>query len=242
MRIGIAQLNSTVGDLSGNLALAIDAYEQFVGKNIDLVVYPELFLCGYPPRDLLLKENFGLDLLEALNSFASATGPVPALMGYAERIENKRLQPYYNAAAWCVEGNIKQTFHKRLLPAYDVFDETRYFKSGEKDFIIKYNGKHIAVTICEDIWNIDQQDYPTDPITEIAEEKTDLLINLSASPWYLGKEKKRKDLLQNIAQRCKCTVVYVNSVGGNDELIFDGLSMTINHEGKLLFQLPSFAS
>ena len=229
MRIGIAQLNPTVGDLEGNLALAIDAYEQLVGQNVDLVVYPELFLCGYPPRDLLLKENFGNDLQACLLEFVKSTGPVPALIGYAESIEFPKTQPFYNSAAWCAEGKIIQTFHKRLLPTYDVFDEKRYFMEGDRSFVIPYKGKSIAVTICEDIWNTDQVKYAHDPLDEIAQENPDLLINLSASPWHIRKDEQRIELLGRVAKKCKCPVVYVNAVGGNDELVFDGFSLSVNH-------------
>ena len=241
MRIGIAQLNSIAGDIKGNLALALDAYEQLIGKGVDLVVYPELFLCGYPPRDLLLKEKFGDDLADSLLVFAAATGPVPALIGFAESKIKAARQPFHNAAAWCVDGQARQTFHKRLLPHYDVFDETRYFAKGEKEFFVEYKGEKIAVTICEDIWNIKKNEYEEDPVEKIASQSPDLLINLSASPWHLGKTEQRVELLQNVSRKCDCPVVYVNSVGGNDELIFDGLSMSIARDGTLLATADSFS-
>ncbi len=241
MRIGIAQLNSTVGDLAGNLALAIDAYEQLVGQGVDLVVYPELMLCGYPPRDLLLKENFGRDCLNSLQEFARATGPTPALIGFPEKNEGDAGEPFFNAAAWCTEGSVTQTFHKRLLPTYDVFDEDRYFAPGNSRFMIKYKGKSIAVTICEDVWNLKEDLYLTDPLDEIASEKPDFLINLSASPWYSGKESLRIELLAGVARKVDCPVVYVNSVGGNDELVFDGFSLSLNAKGELITSSRSFA-
>ena len=241
MRIGIAQLNSIVGDIEGNLALAIDAYEQLVGRGVDLIVYPELFLCGYPPRDLLMKENFLLDLSESLHSFASVTGPTPALIGYAEKSTDSPKFSCYNAAAWCVKGKISQTFHKRLLPTYDVFDETRYFIPGQKEFFTQLKGKNIAVTICEDIWNFNNDFYDQDPIEEISKSQTDLLINLSASPWFIGKENERNEILKKAAKKCDCPVVYVNAIGGNDELIFDGLSMTFNKNGDLHAVSTSFS-
>ena len=153
MRIGIAQLNPTVGDLTGNLALALDAYEQLVGQGVDLIVYPELMLCGYPPRDLLLKENFGKDCRNALEEFARTTGPTPALIGFPEQNDGPSGEPFFNAAAWCVAGSVGQTFRKRLLPTYDVFDEDRYFSPGDASPLIELKGKRIAVTICEDAWN-----------------------------------------------------------------------------------------
>ena len=240
MRIGIAQLNPIVGDIPGNLALALDAYEQLTGQGVDLVVYPELFLCGYPPRDLLLKEKFGKDLADSLKVFASATGPVPALIGYAEINQNPSKQPFLNAAGWCVQGHVSQSFHKRLLPTYDVFDESRYFVTGREKFFVEYKGKKIAVTICEDIWNVLENEYPEDPVEEIASQSPDLLLNLSASPWHLGKSEKRIELLRQVSGKCQCPVVYVNSVGGNDELIFDGMSMSIDGDGTLLANSDSF--
>ena len=241
MRIGIAQLNSTVGDLAGNLALAIDAYEQLVGQGVDLVVYPELMLCGYPPRDLLLKENFGRDCLNSLQEFARATGPTPGLIGFPEKNEGDAGEPFFNAAAWCMEGSVTQTFRKRLLPTYDVFDEDRYFAPGNSTLMIEYKGKSIAVTICEGVWNLEKDLYPTDPLDEIASEKPDFLINLSASPWYSGKECLRIELLAGVARKVDCPVDNVNSVGGNDELVFDGFSLSLNANGELISSSRSFA-
>ena len=241
MRIGIAQLNSTVGDLTGNLALAIDAYEQLLGQGVDLVVYPELMLCGYPPRDLLLKENFGRDCLNSLEEFARCTGPTPALIGFPEINEKGSGEPFFNAAAWCVEGSVCQTFRKRLLPTYDVFDEDRYFAPGDSSPMINFKDKRIAVTICEDVWNSEGNLYPNDPLEDISGKKPDLLINLSASPWYAGKEAKRIDLLAVVARKVKCPVTYVNAVGGNDELVFDGFSLSLNAKGELMTSSRSFS-
>lgn len=240
MRIGIAQMNPTVGDLSGNLALALDAYEQLVGQGVDLIVYPELMLCGYPPRDLLLKENFGKDCRNALEEFARTTGPTPALIGFPEQNDGPSGEPFFNAAAWCVAGSVGQTFRKRLLPTYDVFDEDRYFSPGNASPLIELKGKRIAVTICEDVWNSGGDLYSSDPLDAIASEKPDLLVNLSASPWHSGKESKRIDLLGEVARKAGCPVAYVNVVGGNDELIFDGFSLTLDAGGSVLAQSPSF--
>jgi len=129
MKIGIAQLNSTVGDLSGNLQLASNAYSELVCEGAELVVFPELTLCGYPPRDLLLKKRFGTDCAEVLNQFATQTGDCPALIGFPDHAEVRTKKPFFNAAALCSGGKVIQVFHKRLLPTYDVFDEDRYFAS-----------------------------------------------------------------------------------------------------------------
>jgi NAD+ synthase (glutamine-hydrolysing) len=240
MRIGVAQLNATVGDLDGNLALAVDAYEQLVGQGVDLIVYPELFLCGYPPRDLLLKSRFGKDLAERLTRFAEQTGPTPTLIGFAEESKKDSGRPYFNSAAWCEEGKVVKTARKRLLPTYDVFDEARYFEPGDDTLIIEFKGKKLAVTICEDIWNVEGNLYETDPLKEIAQANPDLVLNLSASPWHRGKQAIRQDLLSKVAPLCNCPVLYVNVIGGNDELIFDGGSMAVDAEGKTLAALPVF--
>ena len=239
MRLGIAQLNPTVGDLQSNLALAIDAYEQLVGQGADLVVYPELMLCGYPPRDLLIKERFLSDIRAILDEFARQTGPVPALIGFPEEAPDQTVKAF-NSAAWCIEGKTGQVFRKRLLPTYDVFDETRYFESGTLTNLLEYQGKCLAITICEDVWNLSDQRYSSDPLEEIAALKPDLLINLSASPWHLNKEEQRKDLLRKVVEKVKCPVSYINAVGGNDELIFDGHSMSIDRSGELIAQSSSF--
>jgi NAD+ synthase (glutamine-hydrolysing) len=239
MRIGIAQLNPTVGDLQGNLALAIDAYEQLAGQGADLVVYPELMLCGYPPRDLLIKERFLLDIRSSLNEFARQTGPVPALIGFPEEAPDHTAKAF-NSAAWCIQGKAGQVFRKRLLPTYDVFDETRYFESGTLTNLLEYQGKRIAVTICEDVWNLSDQRYSSDPLEEIVDLEPDLLINLSASPWHLDKEEQRKDLLRKVVEKVQCPVSYINAVGGNDELIFDGHSMSIDRSGEVIAQSSSF--
>ncbi len=240
MRIGVAQLNATVGDLDGNLALAIDAYEQLVGQGVDLVAYPELFLCGYPPRDLLLKTRFVSDLAARLNAFAEQTGPTPAVIGFVEKSGKDAGRPFHNSAAWCVEGKVAHIARKRLLPTYDVFDEARYFEPGEDSLVLEHKGKKIAVTICEDVWNEAGELYATDPLNEVREVSPDLLLNLSASPWHQGKQAVRHEVLAKVATKCACPVIYVNLVGGNDELIFDGASMAANADGERISHLPAF--
>ena len=240
MRIGVAQLNATVGDLDGNLALAIDAYEQLVGQGVDLVAYPELFLCGYPPRDLLLKTCFVSDLEERLEAFARQTGPTPAVIGFVEKSGKRVGRPFYNSAAWCEQGQVAQVARKGLLPTYDVFDEARYFEPGENPLVLEYKGKKVAVTICEDVWNPTGELYSADPVAEIREHSPDLLLNLSASPWHQGKQSVRRELMTQVAGKCGCPVIYVNLVGGNDELVFDGASMAVDANGESISHLPAF--
>ena len=241
MRIGFAQLNTTVGDLEGNLALGIDAYEQLCGQGVDLVIFPELFLCGYPPRDLLHKENFLPDIYKTLIEFANQVGPTPALIGYAEtNLSPTSFRNAYNSAAWCEEGEIKQNFRKRLLPTYDVFDEDRYFSPGNASMTRAWKGKKVAVSICEDIWNVDSSLHSENPITKICEEKPDLLINLSASPWHQGKQEQRIELLSKVVSKVNCPLCYVNSIGGNDELVFDGRSLAMGSDGQIIYEAKAF--
>ena len=241
MRIGIAQLNGTVGDLHGNLALSIDAYEQLRSQNVDLIVYPELFLSGYPPRDLLFKERFLQDVNDVLIQFAKEVGPTPALIGFPQaQTEMLYSKKCFNAAAWCENGGIRKTFHKRLLPTYDVFDEERYFLQGSKPLTIIHKEKKIAVTICEDIWNMDSKLHENNPLSAIDSEKPDIVINLSASPWHTGKQDARLAILRNVVKKIECPVCYVNSIGGNDELVFDGRSLSMNRNGTVVAQSNAF--
>ncbi len=242
MKIGIAQINSTVGDLAGNLQLSSDAYAQLVEQGADLIVFPELALCGYPPRDLLLKKRFGGDCRRTLEEFAGQTGPCPALIGFPQQGTEIGKEPFFNAAALCVNGTVTQIFQKRLLPTYDVFDEDRYFASGQAPLSFLHLGKKFAVTICEDIWNLDKDLHCSDPLEEIQTLQPDLLINLSASPWHHQKKNQRKELLRRVVKKVNCPLLYVNAVGGNDELIFDGSSIALSANGKTISQAPSFES
>ena len=242
MKIGIAQINTTVGDLTGNFDILRCAYDELSSDGADLVIFPELALSGYPPRDLLLKKRFGEDCAEKLNQFAKLTGECPALLGYPEKIGLKQSRSYYNSAALCFDGEVKQVFRKRLLPTYDVFDEDRYFESGKSPLYFSLLGKKIAVSICEDIWNSNGNQHSENPITDIAKEKLDLLINLSASPWHVDKKMQRSSILQEVVQKINCPLVYVNSVGGNDELIFDGSSVVLDSSANPTHFSPSFES
>lgn len=242
MKIGIAQINTTVGDLTGNFEILRCAYDELSSDGADLVIFPELALSGYPPRDLLLKKRFGEDCAEKLNQFAKLTGECPALLGYPEKIGLKQIRSYYNSAALCFDGEVKQVFRKRLLPTYDVFDEDRYFESGKSPLYFSLLGKKIAVSICEDIWNSNGNQHSENPITDIAKEKLDLLINLSASPWHVDKKMQRSSILQEVVQKINCPLIYVNSVGGNDELIFDGSSVVLDSSANPTHFSPSFES
>lgn len=245
MKIGLAQINTTVGDLAGNQQLILDAYQALVADGAELVLFPELAICGYPPRDLLFKSRFVSDIEATLKTIATEIGSVPAVIGTVEaRNKDESGRPFYNAAAWCENGTIQTMARKCLLPSYDVFDEDRYFQPALAPVIHEWNGKRIGITICEDIWTAPavqtNRRYNVDPLTTFAEKGIDLLLNLSASPWHDGKNEAREPLLQFAADRCKCPAIYCNAVGGNDELIFDGGSLIADPERGLIAGLAAF--
>jgi NAD+ synthase (glutamine-hydrolysing) len=245
MKIGIAQINTTVGDLSGNSQRILDAYQALVSEGAELVLFPELAICGYPPRDLLFKTRFVSDTEDALDAIAKKIGSVPAIIGYVQDRGPYIIgRPFYNAAAWCEAGEIKAVGRKSLLPSYDVFDEERYFEPAEAPTVYEWQGKKVGLTICEDIWNNPSvptsRRYCDDPVGTLAEQNIDLLINLSASPWHEGKNEAREPLVQDAAERCGCPAVYCNAIGGNDELIFDGGSLVAHHERGLVAGLAAF--
>jgi NAD+ synthetase len=245
MRIGILQLNATIGAFDKNRARLEQAYREAVEKGAELVLAPELFLCGYPPRDLLLRDDFisrGLDCLEAL---AKSVGAVPLIVGYVDRNPTRPGRALRNAAAVIQNGKILHRIAKSLLPTYDVFDEDRYFEPAEKVAPLKIGGQKIGVTICEDIWNDadfwPERRYRCDPIRELVDADAKLIVNISASPWQRGKEATRLAMLQRVARDERVPLVQVNMVGANDELIFDGHSVALNAKGEVLVLGASFA-
>ena len=245
MKIGVLQLNFTIGDFAQNAEKVRAAYEQAVRKGAELCVGPELGLCGYPPRDLLNREDFLASHDRSLKKLAQAIGKAPLILGGIEKTKKRDGRPLHNAAFLLENGNVRVVARKSLLPTYDVFDEDRYFEPGTANVPVRLAGRKIGVTICEDIWNDEdlwpERRYRRDPVRELARKKIDLLINLSASPWNMGKEKVRYRLLAEVAKREKIPVVQVNLVGGNDELVFDGESMVVGPKGGLLGRAAAFA-
>ena len=244
MKIGILQLNFTVGDFRGNSEKIVSAYERAVREGAELCVGSELGLCGYPPRDLLNRRDFVESHERALREVAKRVGKVPLLIGGIEKTNQKTGRPLYNTAFLVEKGKTRAVARKILLPTYDVFDEDRYFEAGEKVGSVRIAGKRVGVTICEDIWNDEdlwpERRYRIDPVRELAKKGMDLLINLSASPWNIGKEKVRYRLLAEVAKREKIPVIQVNQVGGNDELVFDGQSLGVGVKGGLLARGVAF--
>ncbi len=244
MRIGIAQINTTVGHLEGNRIRILRAYGQLCGKGAELVLFPELAVTGYPPRDLLFKGRFVSDNVDSLRMIAEKVGDIPILIGFVEANPSQKGRDFFNSAAWCHNGQVEKIFHKTLLPSYDVFDEDRYFQPANGPGTLFFKGLKIGVTICEDIWThpviASGKRYPLDPLEKLAEGQVDMVLNLSASPWHNEKNDLRKALLSETARQCGCPVVYCNAVGGNDELIFDGRSLAANAEGWIIAGLEAF--
>ncbi|TVR56113.1 MAG: NAD+ synthase [Puniceicoccaceae bacterium] len=246
MRIGLAQINPTVGDLDGNRRLILDAYHGLVDQGASLVLFPELAVCGYPPRDLLFKRRFVSDGEDSLLKIAAAVGDVPAVVGFVETNPHPDGRPFFNAAAFCHRGEVLAIGRKCLLPTYDVFDEDRYFEPADQPLVLDFRGRRIGITICEDIWTMDGPDlrrrYDFDPVTWLAGQSIDLHLNLSASPWHRGKCQHRRRLISAAATHSGAPLAYCNAVGGNDELIFDGRSLAFDATGHLLAELPAFST
>ena len=237
MNIAISQINTTVGDFNGNSDKIVDAWQHADEAGAELVVLPELALCGYPPRDLLAKPAFLRQNQMALERLAKRGGRAVAVVGYASVNETNSGRPARNSAAVLRDGQVAALRHKTLLPTYDVFDEDRYFEPATDNTPVEILGKKIGITICEDIWNdevfLNDRRYGRSPTDELTGGGVELLLNLSASPWNLGKEHSRHVLLSQLSTKAGCPVVYCNLVGGNDELVFDGGSQYYNGHGVL---------
>lgn len=244
MKIGIAQINSVVGDFPGNAKRLIAAYRECLEQGAELVISPELSLVGYPPRDLVFKSSFVPKCLQALDYLAGEIREIPILVGYVDHHHPRQPgKPFRNAAAWLENGSVRHRVWKTLLPTYDVFDERRYFEPSESCAPIEWNGRRIGITICEDIWTEDYLDrplYQRDPVSELSEQGIDLMLNLSASPFHLGKPELRRSMIGAIARKNRTPVVYCNAIGGQDQLVFDGHSLVVGSNGRIIEQFPGF--
>jgi NAD+ synthase (glutamine-hydrolysing) len=252
MRIAIAQLNPIVGDIEGNAQRILEAAQTAFNRGAELLLTPELSLCGYPPRDLLLNLGFVEKMSRQLQLLSQQLPEkLAVLVGFVEKNPSATVRgekPLFNSIALLKSQEIKQIFTKRLLPTYDVFDEDRYFASGKESqyFQLTENNVKIGVTICEDVWNDEQfwgqRQYAVNPIADLANLGVDLIVNLSASPYSVGKQKLRESLLSHSATRYNLPIVYVNQVGGNDDLIFDGDSVAFNRQGEVIYRAQAFTS
>ena len=243
MKIGIAQLNSIVGDLSGNAESIVLAYNELVSKGADIVITPELSLTGYPPRDLVFKSTFVPKNLEALDDIMARVGSVPLMVGYVDFNTEDAGKPFENAVAVLQDGKKIDKIIKCLLPTYDVFDEARYFQPSKEVKPLMLSGLSVGVTICEDIWSEDflpSNLYVKDPAGSLADKGIDVLLNLSASPFHSEKPKERHSMLSFLARRIGIPVIYCNAIGGNDQLVFDGNSAGYSSGGEVIMQCPGF--
>jgi NAD+ synthetase len=244
MKIALAQINTTVGDFAGNIDRIVKYAQGAQGRGADLVVFPELAVCGYPPRDLVEKPGFIRKSETQLERLAGLLPPVPTLVGYVRRSHAVQGKPAADAAALIKDGRVVLDYTKILLPFYDVFDESRYFEPGQSIQLHECNGFKLGITICEDVWNDKhfwkKQLYTRDPVEESVRAGANLLLNIASSPFSTEKIQLRHDMLKAIAETRHIAVVYVNQVGGNDQLVFDGSSMAFNAKGELCARARSF--
>jgi NAD+ synthase (glutamine-hydrolysing) len=243
MKIALAQFNPTVGDFSGNAARILDLAAQAKKKGADLAVFSELCVCGYLPQDLLERPAFVERNESTLKEIAEKV-VLPAIVGYVGRAENGTGKSIANKAALLCGGRSVFEQSKMLLPTYDVFDESRYFQPAERQVVHEFGGERLGITICEDVWNDknfwDKPLYERDPVTELIGQGTSMLLNISASPYTIDKRALRVDMLRTIAVHNRRPIVYVNQVGGNDSLIFDGASFAMTGDGRVAAQALAF--
>jgi len=223
LRIGLAQINPTVGDLGGNSRLIVDWIGRARDEGVDIVCFPELALTGYPPEDLVLKPAFVRDNLKQLDFVVGATKGISAVVGFVDEDGD-----VFNAAAFIHDGELKAVYHKVFLPNYGVFDEQRYFTPGHRCPIFEVAGTRVGVSVCEDCW------YPSGPMAWQALHGAELMLNINGSPYHEGKRVPREAMISDRARDYGCFIAWVNTVGGQDELVFDGDSIVVDAAGRLL--------
>ena len=242
LKIAIAQMNPTVGDYAGNTARILRWLDLAERQGADLIVFPEAALCGYPVWDLANKKQFLAEGMKCLNRIAAATRgkKIAVVLGFIDRgtSPKSRVPPNaFNSAAWLEKGKIRTVYHKQLLPTYDVFLEDVFFRPGTETKVVPFKGHKIGLTICEDIWD---ERYEVKPLAALAKQKADLILNISASPYYRDVAAARERLLKGHARHYGFPILYVNQVGGQDDLLFDGRSCLIDAKGRVFFQAPAF--
>jgi NAD+ synthase (glutamine-hydrolysing) len=243
MQIGFAQINTTVGDLRANQAKILCAYERAIATGADLVLTPELALTGYPPKDLVFKSAFVPETLESLDTLHRSIGSKPLLVGFVDYNPSIPGKPFVNACAVLEKDKPIRKVFKTLLPTYDVFDEARYFEPAASQEPVELLGTKVGITICEDIWTdkyLSRDLYRTSPVGTLVAKGVRLIVNLSSSPFHIGKPALRREMVRELARDHRVPFFYCNAIGGNDELIFDGGSFAINERGETIFQMPAF--
>jgi NAD+ synthase (glutamine-hydrolysing) len=231
MRVALGQFNAVVGDLAGNAEKIRNIYIQAVRSDVDLLVFPELAVCGYPPEDLLLKKHFPEDNRLILEKLAADCGETTIVVGFAESCRSNS----YNSAAVLQNGSVNKVYRKGVLPNYGVFDEQRYFRPGSEPVVLNLDELSVAITICEDVWDIERL---ANFLSEAG--RIQMILNISASPFYVGKTKQRQTTVSQCAKKFSCAVCYCNLVGGQDELVFDGRSMFIGSTGTVVARAKAF--
>ena len=250
MKIAIAQINPIIGDLPGNAQKILEMSQKAVSAGVRLLLTPELSICGYPPRDLLVNPSFVEAMDKTLQKLAEDLPTnLAVLVGTVVKNSQAHItggKNLFNSIALLENGKIQQFFHKRLLPTYDVFDEKRYFEPGLQANYFKLDDLNIGVTICEDLWNDEEfwgkRSYAVNPIADLANLDVDLIVNLSASPYTVGKQHLREAMLKHSAVNFQQPIIYTNQVGGNDDLIFDGRSFALNKQGEIVCRAKGFVS
>lgn len=237
MKVALVQTNPTIGDIDGNTRRVLEGVRAAAAAGARLVVFPEQTLIGYPAKDLLLRRELVAANLAALERVAAAATQIAVLVGYADRNDRVHGRPLCNAAALLEGGQIRARWRKRLLPTYDVFDEVRYFEPGGLQPVVGWGGRRLGVTICEDLWSREEMLglplYAGDPPADLVAAGADVIINIAASPYFLGKHDLRVELMAAHARRHGVPILFVNQVGGNDELVFDGFSSVVGPDGEL---------
>ena len=244
LRVAVAQIDTTIGDFDGNSEKIAAAGRRAESEGAHLVLFPELAVCGYPPKDFVERRSFVEAAERATAGLAKASGDAVWLFGTIQRNRARSGREVFNAAVAVRRGRVAGVYHKRLLPTYDVFDEGRYFEPGDKPLVLRIAGRRVAVTICEDIWNDKtfwkRPLYPTNPVADLGPRPLDLHVNISASPWALRKERLRERMMRQIARGSGVPLVWCNLVGGNDGLVFDGSSSAFDASGRVLARGRSF--
>ena len=244
MKIALGQINPTVGDFSGNAAKIIDFSRRAQTAGAGLILFPELSVCGYPPRDLVERPSFVARNRETVEEIAAETQGIAVICGLVTAAHSDTGKAVMNSAAWLIDGKVAFIQSKMLLPTYDVFDEMRNFAPAKSQELFPFCGNRMALTICEDAWNDKRfwhkRLYTVDPVEALIQAGGNFVLNISASPFWIGKREFRRDMLASIARQHKVPVVLVNQVGGNDSLVFDGSSLVLNREGQIVAQGRSF--
>jgi NAD+ synthase (glutamine-hydrolysing) len=246
MKLALCQINPIIGDFEYNTSLILESARKARGEGCALAIFPELSLMGYPPKDLLERPAFVKENLTQLENLSTKIRDIHIVCGYVDRNPRKEGKRLINGVALLGEGLVLAKGGKRCLPTYDVFDETRYFEPGGKSLLFELHGKRIGVTVCEDIWTVGDIEgiprYPFDPVSEIEARGIDILVNVSASPFTIGKKGVRRQILEQLSRRYSVPFLYCNQVGGNDDILFDGSSMVCDRTGNVVLLGKEFES